>query len=332
MKTNQKQKLFARFLAGVASTEEEHKLLDTSEVKSMMQEQWDNPQADNPQLDQSNLYRILANIYRRIASNKPKVDALAKVRRMVYVQISRAAAVILVMLSLGYLAWNIGLFGLNSLVTVSASEGVRSEIFLPDGSRVWLNSGGTIAYKKSFDDRNRKLKLSGEAYFNISTDPSRPFSVITDVATIQVTGTRFHVITESHNDVWETTLLEGSISVYPTNNEKQIATNLIPGQKATWDVCSKNFIVNEVNTSKHVLGFTNQLRFDNEPLGSLANQLEKTFGVRIDVPPALAQKYRFTATFSDESIFEIFNLLKITAPIDFTLQGNRVVVSQGTDK
>jgi hypothetical protein len=79
------------------------------------------------------------------------------------------------------------------------------------------------------------------------------------------------------------------------------------------------------------MGFSSRLRFDNESLGAIARELERTFGVRIDVPQAIADKYRFTATFTDESIYEIFNLLKITAPIDFAINGNRVVVKQGTD-
>lgn len=326
MKDNQKSKLYAKFLAGIASSNEEQKMLDTPEIKGMMQEQWDNI-SDGEEQEKPNLYRILANIYRRIASDKP--TSIAKIRRMVYIQVARVAAVILLMLSLGYFSWQQGLFGLNSMVTVTATEGVRSEVFLPDGSRIWLNSGSYISYKKGFDEKIRRIKLSGEAYFNISTDPNRPLTVVTDIANVEVTGTRFHVVTNSSG--WETTLMEGKVSVYPTAGTKTQSVVLSPGQKAQWNANSKNFTVNSVDASSISMGFSSRLRFDNESLGSIAHELEKTFGVKIDVPQAIAEKYRFTATFTDESIFEIFNLLKITAPIDFAISGNKVVVRQGTD-
>lgn len=301
-------------------------MLDTPEVKGMMQEQWDNIQVDQQQ-GKPDLYRILASIYQRIAVEKP--SSLGKVRRLVYIQLAKVAAVALLMLSLGYFAWNVGLFGMNSIITVSAGEGVRSEIFLPDGSRVWLNSGSYISYKKGFNEKIRNIKLSGEAYFNISTDPNRPLTVVTDIANVEVTGTRFHIVANVSG--WETTLINGIVSVYQTDGSKAQSLVLSPGQKAKWNENSMSFTVNTIDDSSFSMGFSSRLRFDNESLGAIARELERTFGVRIDVPQAIADKYRFTATFTDESIYEIFNLLKITAPIDFAIHGNRVVVKQGAD-
>ncbi len=327
MEQKHKAKLFAKFLAGISSNDEESELLSTSEVKNLMQKQWDNFDDASEQFPKPDNQKILTAIYRRLALGTNKNRVTPKMLKLSVQRFYAAAAVVLMLIAMSGIFWFTGVIPGRNMVTITAQDGVRAEVFLPDGSRVWLKSGATIRYKKQFNERERELNLTGDAIFNVSYNADRPFQVVTKNATINVLGTRF-IVKSSPNKTWETTLLSGSVCILPSKGNNIEKVFLKPGQKATWNEASKNFSVNTVNSSDFSLGFANQLRFDNTPLATLAKTLEETFGVRIVVPQQLANQYRFTATFTDESIFEIFNLLKISAPIDFKVVDNTVIVSQ----
>ena len=329
MKHNQKRKLFAQFLAGVTNTQEDKLLLNTPEVESMMRNQWDSEVLNSENIPKPDLFRILAAVYRRIAVNRMR---RTQARTISLRQFYSVAAVVLLFLSLGSIMWYTGIIPGKNMVTIAAANGVRTEIFLPDGSRVWLNSNSSLKYNKNFDEDTRKLWLEGEAFFNISHNPSRPLFVKTKSIEVEVLGTRFNLLSVPNQKRLEATLVSGSIKLSSSNKSSKQSVQLIPGQKAHWNEGTNQFLVQEVNTSNVTRWVNNQLRFDNETFGNIVQQLEMTFGVKIEVPQELAQTYRFTATFTDESIFEIFNLLKITAPIDFLIKGNRVIVFKNEKK
>ena len=331
MEQKHKAKLFAKFLAGISSNDEENELLNTSEVKSLMQKQWDNFDDASEQFPKPDNQKILTAIYRRLALGTKSNRERPTVIKLSVQRFYAAAAIGLMLIAMSGIFWFTGVIPGRNLVTITAQDGVRAEVFLPDGSRVWLNQGASIKYKKQFDERERTLTLTGDAVFNVSYNTDRPFHVVTKNATINVLGTRF-IVKTSPNKTWETTLLSGSVSILPSKGNSVDKLFLKPGQKATWDQANQSFSVNSVNTNDFSLGFANQLRFDNTPLATLAKTLEETFGVRIVVPQQLANQYRFTATFTDESIYEIFNLLKISAPIDFKIVDNTVIVSQRAAK
>ena len=331
MEQKHKAKLFAKFLAGISSNDEENELLNTSEVKNLMQKQWDSFDDASEQFPKPDNQKILTAIYRRLALGTKSKRERPTVIKLAVQRFYAAAAVVLMLIAMSGIFWFTGVIPGRNLVTITAQDGVRAEVFLPDGSRVWLNPGASIRYKKQFDERERELTLTGDAVFNVSYNTDRPFHVVTKNATINVLGTRF-IVKTSPNKTWETTLLSGSVSILPSKGNSVDKLFLKPGQKATWDQANQSFSVNSVNTNDFSLGFANQLRFDNTPLATLAKTLEETFGVRIVVPQQLANQYRFTATFTDESIYEIFNLLKISAPIDFKIVDNTVIVSQRAAK
>jgi ferric-dicitrate binding protein FerR (iron transport regulator) len=326
MQPQQKRRVFAKFLAGISSVEDDKFLLHTPEVKSMMQEQWDEHIPED--LQKPDLYRILALVYRRIVSSKISQTKTIPLKRIILRRVFTAAAIIIMLISVGSTLWFTGIIPGKDMVTISATKGVRAEVFLPDGSRVWLNSGSKLKYNKKFDQSNRQLWLEGEAFFNISHNPARPLLVHTQTATVEVLGTRFNLVSLHSFGKWEATLVSGSIKIIPSQKNENAQFKLQPNQKAFWNHNSNQFQVENVDTDRITRWVSNQLKFDNESFAVIARQLEQTFGVQIDIPKNIAETYYFTATFTDESIYEIFNLLKITAPIDFSVKGNRVIVFQ----
>ena len=326
MENKYKQKLFARFLAGVANEKEHNDILKLPEVKQMMSEQWSQKNADYKDIAKPELYALLAKVYSKIMTRQQQVVKPRTKRIPLYQRIAAVAALLVLLLTAGTILWSEGLIPGSNLVTINAPEGVKAEVFLPDGSRVWLNSGSKLTYNKKFDSKTRSLKLAGEAYFNISHDPSRPLVVKTRKADVEVLGTRFNIISIPSEERWEATLVSGSIRVNPLQKGLSKSLSLIPGQKAVWIISQNDFSIETVNTLNITRWVSNQLTFEDEPFALIARQLELTFGVKIEIPRELAERYRFTAKFTDESIYEIFKLLQITAPFDFKMQGNKVVV------
>ena len=327
MNNQNKQKLFARFIAGISSNKEQDELLKTPELEQMMLEQWKQAECKGEDIAKPNHYKILTSIYKRLGIANV-IDLNAKVRQLsIYRGIALAAASVALVFSVGTLLWQNGTFADRNIVEVNAPLGTKSEVFLPDGSRVWLNSESTLSYNKNFDASTREVSLEGEAYFNISYDPQRPMVVNTKTGSVEVLGTRFNLLANTKKGLWEATLVSGSINVLQTHANKLAKVSLDPGQKASWNQALKEFVVTPTNTLVDTRWVSNQLVFENETFGSIARDLERIFGVEIIIPTQMAKEYRFTAKFTDESLHEIFNLLRLTAPFNFSVNGNRVEVA-----
>lgn len=123
------------------------------------------------------------------------------------------AAVIVIALSTGILMRN----GLRSelashTTAIKVPSGQRTNLILQDGTSVWLNSGTEMEYPSIFD-RERRVKIEGEAFFDVAHDPQKPFVVETFVCEVEALGTRFNVYADRNKGNFSATLLEGSVRV-----------------------------------------------------------------------------------------------------------------------
>src|SRR6266404_8039455 len=124
------------------------------------------------------------------------------------------------------------------LSRVSTKPGSTSQIQLPDGSVVWLNASSNLTYDKNFGKTFREVNLTGEAFFNVTKDPSHPFIIHTKVIDVKVLGTEFNVKGYPNDAYTETSLIRGSVEVTVKNradekhylkpNEKiSVANNMV---------------------------------------------------------------------------------------------------------
>ena len=100
-----------------------------------------------------------------------------------------------------------------ALQTITVPAGQRINITLADGTNVWLNARTTIQYPITFNEKERLVKLDGEAYFDVTKDKSKPFIVQTNNYNVEVLGTKFDVDSYSETEIFETTLMEGSVRI-----------------------------------------------------------------------------------------------------------------------
>jgi ferric-dicitrate binding protein FerR (iron transport regulator) len=211
----------------------------------------------------------------------------------------------------------------NSNITynkVVAAFGSFSMLELPDGSKVWLNSGSSLQYPDKFNEDNRIVYLTGEAYFEVHSDETVPFLVNTSYFTVKATGTRFSVRAEKNFRIPSVTLIEGKVSVRKLNSVENngLITLLQPNQHMTYDTLTSQVAIQTEDTYKHVAWKDGKLVFRNDNISEVARRISLQYNVDIEIKGDEIKKYRYRATFENEPLGELLRLLKISSPIDYS--------------
>ncbi len=218
------------------------------------------------------------------------------------------------------------------MVTVATSDTEAIKIQLPDSSVVWVKTGSRIRYDQQLGQGPyRELFLEGEAFFDISHNPDKPFIVHTGDIDIRVLGTSFNVRSYDKDPSVETSLLTGKVSI---SSKKQDAPPLIlaPNQRAIY---SKTAQTMEVNTlvpaaaPKELTAPRVRMVFDEEPFTAVLDQIEKKFDVKIYIDNREALICPFTADLEKENLAEIINLLKDVNGVTCSLYGSEIYI-EGT--
>ena len=202
---------------------------------------------------------------------------------------------------------------------VVAAFGTFSLIELPDGSKVWLNSGSSLRYPDKFLSNNRTVYLIGEAYFEVHSDKTMPFFVNTPYFTVKATGTKFNVRAEKKFLTPSVTLVEGKVAVQKLNSGKQngLITMLQPNQHMTYDTLSGYVKIQSEDTYKHFAWKDGKLVFRNDNISEVARRISLQYNVDIEIKGDEIKQYRYRATFENEPLGELLRLLKISSPIDY---------------
>jgi transmembrane sensor len=170
--------------------------------------------------------------------------------------------------------------------TMATPKGRQFQLILPDGSKVWLNAASSITYPIAFNDKERKVKITGEVYVEVAHDKTWPFIVETKNQQIQALGTAFNVNAYENEDIEKTTLIEGSVKVNSTLipktvNSKPLSAILLPGQQANIDN-SKQLLSIANNQSEAAIAWKNgYFNLENMPFDKVMKQLERWYNIEI---------------------------------------------------
>lgn len=243
--------------------------------------------------------------------------------------------------------------------SVNVPYGAKSVLELPDGSKVWVNSGSTLKYPTDVNGKEVNIYLEGEAFFDITKNPKRALNVKTSTINIQVHGTTFNVKSYSEDDVIETTLLEGSVSIsgrvgnrviknpiFLKPNEQAIVTksnesintenseqeNLPPEAHESTSASTmpvalpKIEITKSVETNEIIMWKYNVLVFKNERFEDLAIKLERWYNVEISIKDKDLKNSRYTGTFEKENIEQAMQALSLSLPFTYKIDKNRITI------
>ncbi len=204
--------------------------------------------------------------------------------------------------------------------TVKTTVGMQTDFTLPDGSHVWLNSGSILKYPVSFVQNMRQVELTGEAYFDVVKDASHPFMVNAGKMNIEVKGTRFDVINYPDETLVELILESGSVRLFSGDgkNNKTI-TCIKPGERAVLDLTENKLTVRKVNVDEYTAWKEGMLIFRDERMDEVVRKLDRWFNVEIILQNQELKEYVYTATYRDETLPQILELLKISAPISYRI-------------
>lgn len=199
---------------------------------------------------------------------------------------------------------------------VYSPRGVRSQIVLPDGSKVWLNAGSTIKFKVPFDQTKRDVSLTGEAFFNVQKNPKAPFVVNSGKVSVTVLGTKFNYKAfEDENNI-EVVLAEGKVTINTHGGDTGKELNMKPGERAVFDKITNQTKVTSEKIDKYIAWHTGKLVFDETPMPQVATQLERWFGIEVIIEDPRILNYRITTTFENESLNQVLDLLRLSSPIE----------------
>jgi transmembrane sensor len=204
----------------------------------------------------------------------------------------------------------------SSVTTVSTKEGEKAHIFLPDSTEIILNSGSSISYDAGYNIKDRNVKFSGEAYFIVATNRSKPFLVNLDRMKVIATGTKFNIFSFGNEDRVETTLEEGAISVSIPGSE---AIKMKSGEQIVYFVRSKKIQVSEVATDTYTSWKENKLRFNDTPFEEVLRRIGRKYNVRFEITSQDLLNLKYTATFIDESVEEVMQMLQTVSPITYKI-------------
>ncbi|MDP3469663.1 MAG: DUF4974 domain-containing protein [Daejeonella sp.] len=207
--------------------------------------------------------------------------------------------------------------------TLSTPMGGQYQLALPDGSRVWLNSGSSIRFPTAFIGKERVIELKGEAYFDIKENRKMPFIVRTNNSMdIRVLGTQFNVMAYDDEKSINTTLLEGSVQIL-----KESGTAFLkPGQAAILNKGTGKIKVAAADIDEAVAWKNGYFIFANENIESIMRKVSRWYNVEVVYQGNLSNK-DFVGTISrDKNISEILKMLELTGAIQFRIEGRRITV------
>jgi ferric-dicitrate binding protein FerR (iron transport regulator) len=199
---------------------------------------------------------------------------------------------------------------------ITSPVGVRSQIVLPDGSRVWLNAESTIRFPVPFNPRKRVVELQGEAFFDVVKNSSVPFEVEAEKVRVLVTGTRFNLKAYGEDDEVEVVLKDGRVSM--GTGKPSVENNVVmnPGERAVFVKESGKLAVKKEKIDKYIAWQQGKLVFDETPMTEVAEMLERWYGVDVEVNDPEVRKYRINTTFENTPLHQVLELLALSSPID----------------
>lgn len=259
----------------------------------------------------------------------PVIEVPAK--RRIWGWYAGIAASVLVLLAVGAWWWHSSPSEKPApLAQMVTEKRMRSQVLLPDGTRVWLNAGSKLDYPKQFAAHTpREVTLEGEAFFVVTADAERPFRVHTKTFQVRVLGTSFNIRAYPQEDSAVTSLVQGAVEVVLKNADNQVVS-LKPNEKLTVPVLQ---VAAETHTvaapapmviyksklspvQDSVLTETawvqNKLAFKHLELEKVAVMLEEWYGVEIGFKDNRKKQLYFSGVFESESLEQVLNALETT--------------------
>ncbi len=319
------QKLIEKYLKGNCTSEE---VTILHEWYNSFEAEQDSADFISSQQQQELKFRLLTNIKRNVASleiNSIHANKRKNISRTLVYLLSGVAA--MVILTIGVLTYNQKASALPDLGDVHLVNMTKTiqKLVLSDGTIVWLNPKSKLIYPHNFSSIQRNIQLKGEAFFEVTPDPNRPFIIYSGNVITRVWGTSFRIRAYENIPV-EVSVLTGKVSVQLQEKEDSELI-LLPQQTATYlkdtDLLKKGV---ENKTSAMSIWQKETLTFDNEPIREVIKVLNTQFKVNISTADEKLLEYVLKADFADQSLPSILEMLRKSLDVENEISDNGIIL------
>ena len=243
-------------------------------------------------------------------------------------QILKVAAILLVTFGLGWASRFVSFSPETAEVTMQeifVPKGQVNQVFLADGTRIWINSETKLITPTVFSSNERVVKLNGEAFFEVAKDRKRPFKVEVNGQQIKVLGTSFNVRAYENSNVIETTLATGQIQLKIGGQ----TTLLEPGEQSLFNKSEKHLAISKVNPETFSSWKDGRYEFQNEDLLEVFKVVERWYDVEITADKDYFNGMRFSGVIKrNKDAKHFLELLNLTVPIRYEIKADKIGISR----
>lgn len=295
--------------------------------REVLDEAWQ--EMEEPELDFQAMATYRQQLIQKVEGNNestPKTTKLWTTNWMKY------AAILILPLMFGLYQFSKSKKEVSAKITLIESynpKGQRSIVTLSDGTLIYLGSNSKIRYPKTFANV-REMELTGEAFFKVKRDPSRPFIIHTNSIQTKVLGTSFKIEAFKGNPI-EVSVATGKVRVdRQTDNSKKQLTSvavLTPGNAVNWDEKTNKSSLSKIAPQELEQWKDGNLTFNNRPLADVIAVLERCYNVNINISSNKLSNYRINTTCSlNEPITKIMDVLGKAASFNYKLDGDQIII------
>jgi len=321
--------LLAKYFSGETTAEEKAILHDwrnecdkNNSLFLKLEEQWKNASPDLSLFVKPDKAKVWENIQLKL---KEKAGQVGFYSKRLLIRIASIAAIFSLIVGFGFsylLKPHTDNHAALLKNTIMAPSGQKTQLVLPDGTAVWLNSDSRLTYTFEYSNKERTVQLEGEAYFDVKQNEDLPFIVKAGPINVEVHGTAFNVRAYAEDDDISVSLVHGKVGL-TRESDHEFLTFLSPNQSAIYSKKSLLYQVEscdaEVESSWHL----NKLKFDGSTTEQIWKKLERWYGVKVrlqDVNP----ENRYWFSVKTESLTELLDMINKLTPIEYTLSGEEV--------
>lgn len=207
---------------------------------------------------------------------------------------------------------------------VSATDfGQKKTIVLADGTTVKLNSGSSLSYPEIFSDSNRYVELTGEAFFDVTKNPNKPFIIKTHNLTTKVLGTSFNIQGYASEENVSVSVLTGKVEV---QGKKGPSAILLPDDRATYNKVDNAIIKDKYNYQLTFGWTTGLLSFEEESLPSIFKKLERWYGVKFDIQPGVKLEGKYSGKYKNKTLDLILQGISYTSDFNYSINNKTITI------
>ncbi len=281
--------------------------------------------------------QVLFNILK--GSNAKHVSASKRLYSLKYkTTLLRMAGIFLVLLVTGAIYYNYRInsqqaSSLEKIITKANPRGQKSQITLPDGTVLWLNSESKIKYSSSFGEKDRQLELQGEAFFEVAENKEKPFTVHVNEIQVVALGTSFNINAFPENRSVTVALVTGKVLVKETlslkNKKKPHFQDvvLIPGERLSYDLINFSIEKSYYELKSAFPWKDGTIIFNNASFEEVKTTLERWFNVNISVTENIKRDWNFSGEFQRESLERILEHIGFIEDFKFSKEGNDITIT-----